>query len=222
MRRLPCRIHYSERYSDEEYEYRHVILPKPLFKMIPKNFFNPDNSGTLRLLTEEEWRGIGITQSLGWEHYEVHGKYDLFIWQLVHSMRRHALSTRAPCPPVPTSEELRPDACSSNERSSGWGREAAGEAEVIIVSQLCFCCVGSLSVRVLLAPITLSIVTDTLLPLFRSLLLCTRSPALLCIIASLSFALCHDSRLRAASSSNPVLFCGIAHLTSATGPCMRF
>ncbi|KAM5532096.1 hypothetical protein V8D89_014260 [Ganoderma adspersum] len=66
------KIHYSERYSDEEYEYRHVILPKPLFKMIPKNFFNADNSGTLRLLSEEEWRGIGITQSLGWEHYEVH------------------------------------------------------------------------------------------------------------------------------------------------------
>ena len=72
-----CRIHYSERYSDDEYEYRHVILPKPLFKMIPKNFFNPDNSGTLRLLSEEEWRGIGITQSLGWEHYEVHGKCEL-------------------------------------------------------------------------------------------------------------------------------------------------
>ncbi|KAI0780631.1 CKS-domain-containing protein [Trametes elegans] len=66
------KIHYSERYSDDEYEYRHVILPKPLFKMIPKQFFNPDNTGTLRLLTEEEWRGIGITQSLGWEHYEVH------------------------------------------------------------------------------------------------------------------------------------------------------
>ncbi|EMD38221.1 hypothetical protein CERSUDRAFT_113376 [Gelatoporia subvermispora B] len=66
------KIHYSERYSDDEYEYRHVILPKPLFKMIPKQFFSPDNSGVLRLLTEEEWRGIGITQSLGWEHYEVH------------------------------------------------------------------------------------------------------------------------------------------------------
>ncbi|CAL1705681.1 unnamed protein product [Somion occarium] len=68
------KIHYSERYSDEEYEYRHVILPRPLFKMIPKQFFNPDNTGTLRLLTEREWRGIGITQSLGWEHYEVHGE----------------------------------------------------------------------------------------------------------------------------------------------------
>ncbi|KAH9981441.1 regulatory subunit of cyclin-dependent kinase, partial [Lactifluus volemus] len=65
-------IHYSDRYSDDEYEYRHVILPKPLFKMIPKDYFNPDDPGVLRLLSEAEWRGIGITQSLGWEHYEVH------------------------------------------------------------------------------------------------------------------------------------------------------
>jgi cyclin-dependent kinase regulatory subunit CKS1 len=66
-------IHYSDRYSDDEYEYRHVILPKPLFKMIPKTYFNADDPGVLRLLSEAEWRGIGITQSLGWEHYEVHG-----------------------------------------------------------------------------------------------------------------------------------------------------
>jgi len=66
------RIHYSDRYSDDDYEYRHVILPKQLLKMIPKQFFNDDDSGTLRLLAEPEWRGIGITQSLGWEHYEVH------------------------------------------------------------------------------------------------------------------------------------------------------
>jgi hypothetical protein len=66
-------IHYSDRYSDDEYEYRHVILPKPLFKMIPKTYFNSDDPGVLRLLSEAEWRGIGITQSLGWEHYEVHG-----------------------------------------------------------------------------------------------------------------------------------------------------
>jgi hypothetical protein len=41
--------------------------------MIPKDYFNPDDPGVLRLLSEAEWRGIGITQSLGWEHYEVHG-----------------------------------------------------------------------------------------------------------------------------------------------------
>ena len=41
--------------------------------MIPKTYFNPDDPGVLRLLSEAEWRGVGITQSLGWEHYEVHG-----------------------------------------------------------------------------------------------------------------------------------------------------
>jgi cyclin-dependent kinase regulatory subunit CKS1 len=71
---LTCRIHYSDRYSDDLYEYRHVILPKPLLKLVPKEFFD-DKAGTLRLLSEAEWRGIGITQSLGWEHYEVHGKW---------------------------------------------------------------------------------------------------------------------------------------------------
>jgi len=29
-------------------------------------------SGVLKILMEEEWRSLGITQSLGWEHYEVH------------------------------------------------------------------------------------------------------------------------------------------------------
>lgn len=68
------RIHYSEKYSDEQWEYRHVILPKPLFKMIPKEYFSPDGTGCLRLLSEDEWRQIGIQQSLGWIHYEVHGE----------------------------------------------------------------------------------------------------------------------------------------------------
>ncbi|KAJ7735448.1 regulatory subunit of cyclin-dependent kinase [Mycena olivaceomarginata] len=65
------KIHYSDRYTDDAYEYRHVILPKPLLRLVPKQFFN-EELGVLRLLSEPEWRGIGITQSLGWEHYEVH------------------------------------------------------------------------------------------------------------------------------------------------------
>ncbi|KAI4154819.1 MAG: hypothetical protein LQ340_001425 [Diploschistes diacapsis] len=64
-------ISYSARYSDDQYEYRHVQLPKPMLKVIPKDYFDPANN-TLKLLWEEEWRGLGITQSLGWEHYEVH------------------------------------------------------------------------------------------------------------------------------------------------------
>lgn len=76
------RIHYSDRYTDDEFEYRHVILPKPLLKLIPKQFFTPDDSGTLRLLSEQEWRGIGITQSLGWQHYEVHGELSqMLFWR---------------------------------------------------------------------------------------------------------------------------------------------
>ncbi|KAI5296352.1 Cyclin-dependent kinases regulatory subunit (Cell division control protein cks1) [Ascosphaera acerosa] len=64
-------IHYSNRYNDSEYEYRHVQLPKNMLKAIPDDYFD-HSKGTLKLLWEEEWRGLGITQSLGWEHYEVH------------------------------------------------------------------------------------------------------------------------------------------------------
>ncbi|KAI0998997.1 hypothetical protein K3495_g9199 [Podosphaera aphanis] len=64
-------IHYSPRYSDSLYEYRHVQLPKNMLKHIPKEYHDPQK-GTLKLLWEEEWRALGITQSLGWEHYEVH------------------------------------------------------------------------------------------------------------------------------------------------------
>jgi hypothetical protein len=41
---------------------RHVILPKELSKSIPKG----------RILSESEWRGIGVQQSRGWEHYACH------------------------------------------------------------------------------------------------------------------------------------------------------
>jgi Cyclin-dependent kinase regulatory subunit len=39
-----------------------VILPKELAKTLPKS----------RLLTENEWRGIGVQQSRGWQHYALH------------------------------------------------------------------------------------------------------------------------------------------------------
>jgi hypothetical protein len=40
----------------------HVILPKELAKTLPK----------ARLLSEQEWRGIGVQQSRGWGHYAIH------------------------------------------------------------------------------------------------------------------------------------------------------
>ena len=61
MPHYPEEIEYSEKYSDELYEYRHVLLPKAIMKQIPKN----------RLLDEMEWRRLGITQSRGWVHYEI-------------------------------------------------------------------------------------------------------------------------------------------------------
>lgn len=56
-------IDYSDRYCDDVFEYRHVILPREIAKRLPK---------PMRLLTENEWRGLGVTQSRGWVHYEVH------------------------------------------------------------------------------------------------------------------------------------------------------
>jgi len=55
-------IQYSEKYSDSKFEYRHVILHPDLLKLFPPN----------RLLTETEWRSLGIQQSDGWVHYSIH------------------------------------------------------------------------------------------------------------------------------------------------------
>mmetsp|Transcript_627 Transcript_627/g.1364 ORF Transcript_627/g.1364 Transcript_627/m.1364 type:complete len:103 (+) Transcript_627:37-345(+) len=59
---MTSRIEYSEKYQDDSFEYRHVILPKELAKTLPK----------ARLLSEQEWRGIGVQQSRGWGHYAIH------------------------------------------------------------------------------------------------------------------------------------------------------
>lgn len=56
-------IEYSEKYDDDHFEYRHVFLPKSLAEQI-------DTRG--RLLSDDEWRGIGVQQSRGWKHYITH------------------------------------------------------------------------------------------------------------------------------------------------------
>ncbi|RWS13147.1 Cyclin-dependent kinases regulatory subunit 1-like protein [Dinothrombium tinctorium] len=55
-------IYYSDKYYDEKYEYRHVVLPKDLAKLVPKT----------HLMTESEWRNLGVQQSHGWIHYMIH------------------------------------------------------------------------------------------------------------------------------------------------------
>ena len=43
---------------------------------MPRQYFEADDSGVLRILSESEWRGMGITQSLGWEMYATHGELE--------------------------------------------------------------------------------------------------------------------------------------------------
>lgn len=43
---------------------RHVILPLEIARWLPHH----------GLMTEEECRALGVSQSVGWQHYMVHGK----------------------------------------------------------------------------------------------------------------------------------------------------
>lgn len=55
-------IEYTEKYYDALYEYRQVILPREWGKNLKEQ----------GLLTEPEWRKLGVTQSVGWEHYGIY------------------------------------------------------------------------------------------------------------------------------------------------------
>jgi cyclin-dependent kinase regulatory subunit CKS1 len=53
---------YSEKFTDDKYEYRHVILPSHVSQRIRKG----------KILNEREWRSLGVQQSKGWVHYDWH------------------------------------------------------------------------------------------------------------------------------------------------------
>ncbi|WVQ81403.1 hypothetical protein IAT38_003527 [Cryptococcus sp. DSM 104549] len=83
------KIHYSQRYSTDEWEYRHVIIPKPLVRYIPSG-----------VCAEEVWRGIGIKQSPGWEMYMRHDPHVLLFrrpknYDQTHRPFSHAMGARA-------------------------------------------------------------------------------------------------------------------------------
>ncbi|KAI5189724.1 cyclin-dependent kinase regulatory subunit CKS1 [Nematocida sp. AWRm77] len=60
---LAEKIYYSDTYKDKSGNiYRHVILPQEIMKYVPKN----------RLMEEQEWRALGVSQSRGWRHYMLH------------------------------------------------------------------------------------------------------------------------------------------------------
>jgi cyclin-dependent kinase regulatory subunit CKS1 len=63
---LAGEIGYGDKYTDTLYEYRVVRLPPHLIKQLPKK------NGEPRLMTEIEWRTLGIMQSKGWVHYMIY------------------------------------------------------------------------------------------------------------------------------------------------------
>ena len=58
-------IYYSDKYTDDKFEYRHVMLPKDLAKLVPKT----------HLMSEAEWRNLGVQQSLGMNAEFPHSNY---------------------------------------------------------------------------------------------------------------------------------------------------
>ncbi|KAJ2957212.1 hypothetical protein NQZ79_g7024 [Umbelopsis isabellina] len=60
------RIKYGEGFEYQidlfRHIFRHVTLPKEIAQWLPH----------YDLLSEDEWRSLGVRQSLGWEHYMVH------------------------------------------------------------------------------------------------------------------------------------------------------
>ena len=48
-------INYGDKYQDDKFEYRNVTLPSELAKLVPRN----------HLMTETEWRNLGVQQSPG-------------------------------------------------------------------------------------------------------------------------------------------------------------
>lgn len=58
---FPKEVSYSQKYYDDNYEYRHVILTEEMYNKLPKG----------KLLTDLEWRQLGVQQSMGWEHYMI-------------------------------------------------------------------------------------------------------------------------------------------------------
>ncbi|XP_064232425.1 cyclin-dependent kinases regulatory subunit 1-like [Aotus nancymaae] len=75
---LHKQIYYSDN-ENEEFEYRHVMLPKDIAKLVPKT----------HLMSESEWRNLGVQQSQGWVHY------------MIREPEPHILLFRLPLPKKP-------------------------------------------------------------------------------------------------------------------------
>ena len=65
----------TDKHHFTDFILRHVVLPKEIAKLVPKT----------RLMSEEEWRSIGVTMSAGWVHYMIHKPGKLFCLLTNHS-----------------------------------------------------------------------------------------------------------------------------------------
>ena len=50
MPHFPEKIYYGDKYTDDSYEYRNVIITEEIYKKIPRG----------KLLKEADWRNLGI------------------------------------------------------------------------------------------------------------------------------------------------------------------
>ncbi|CAF4605899.1 unnamed protein product [Rotaria sp. Silwood1] len=74
-------IFYSETYKDDMYEYRHVILPPEQAQLVPRT----------HLLTETEWRNLGLQMSAGWVHFMLHNPENKNFMHIIDSHICHLL-----------------------------------------------------------------------------------------------------------------------------------
>ncbi|KAJ3035033.1 hypothetical protein HDV00_004359 [Rhizophlyctis rosea] len=128
-------VYYSPRYYDDDFEYRHVILPKQMLEYIPSKLKG-------RLLKDEEWRSIGILQSPGWEHYMLHApEPHVYMFRREKNYQEkytasEAASTQPTAPEQQEEEEPFDDADEDNEsdnneqQSPNYDDETEGEEEV--------------------------------------------------------------------------------------------
>ena len=121
MLHYPDEIEYSAKYPDETYDYRHVLLSKPVAKEVWKL-----TGGAKRLLTETKWRGVGVQQSRGWVHYEFHAREPHILLFRRPLVQKSVQEEAAP----PAAEETKPEEAAKEEPAKKAAPEKAPMEEI--------------------------------------------------------------------------------------------
>ncbi|KAF9967695.1 Cyclin-dependent kinases regulatory subunit (Cell division control protein cks1) [Mortierella alpina] len=116
--KLTQAIEYGDVYYDSQYEYRNVTLPKIMLSFIDRKFMEvPENPycNVLRILTEDEWREVGITMSQYWVNW------------MRHEPEPHVLLFRRP---VGTGARMKKEAERLKKEAERLKKEAAREKKL--------------------------------------------------------------------------------------------